>query len=105
MMTPMLFSPMGTPRDLLDGPVREPPLAHRARGHAAASTRIRSYCSEGTGTASAVPRSLRCTRNVSGENHAAAAPINVMTTHAPPIFSGTLVDPGGATRANTVGRK
>src|SRR3954454_20529152 len=73
------------------------------RGQAAA--RIRSYSSRGTGTASGLPRSSRWTRLVSRPDHAATALMILMPKQIAPIVSGTLLDPGGATIVNTVGRK
>jgi len=67
-------------------------------------TKLYEAGSDITGTASGLPRSLRWIREVSGADQAAIAPTTVRARQRPPMISGTLLDPGGATIANTVGR-
>src|SRR4029077_7739541 len=67
------------------------------------AARSRSYSCFGIGVALALPRSLTGRRKVSRADQAAIAAMVVMPRAMQPTVNGTLVEPGGATVANSAG--
>src|SRR3977135_3244555 len=81
------------------------PYARATAASVAASARLISYSAFAIGTALGLPRSLILTRKVSLAVMAATAAMIVMPKAMAPTVTGMLAEPGGATVANSAGRR